>query len=196
MIFDKGQAAMSAKKFYEATNPKQVFEKARECRYYLNQMVEHERAGDADKFVFSVSAYLESFRCVWDRLYGVTEHRLGSASAKALSARLKSNPQISFLRELANAELHGDGAVIWPRYVARVTYEPQGSWPSRWSSRWDQADRWRSRFESRSQQRTSRTEFVRDYWQFEGNYMNLLELCRNGLDEIDILVKQHATVTS
>jgi hypothetical protein len=185
---------MSGKRFYKATNAKQVFEKARECRYYLNQMVEHETAGDRDKFMFSVSAYLESFRCVWDRLYGVTEHKFGSAFAKALGDRLKSNSQISFLRELANAELHGDGAVIWPRYTVHITYELQGSWPSRWSSRWDQADRWRSRFESRSQQRTSRTEFVRDYWHFEGNYMNLLELCRKGLDEMDKCIQQHATV--
>jgi len=182
---------MASRKIYTATNPQRILDKARECRYFLNEMSEHEKAGDTDKFMFSLSAFLKSFRSIAYRLYGVTENQSDRDQMKALEKRLNDHPHIGFLIDRANLEVHGDGAVIWKRFNISVSDDMQQKWPPRLRSRFGDATRWMPRFRSRFEPATVRTQTVAGSdWQFAGNAEGLLELCRNGLDEIEELVKK------
>lgn len=186
---------MSAlRNFYRATNPQRVLDKIRECRTFLAQIAEHERSGDRDKFLNSLSSFLAAFRTIASRLYGVVEKQLGRADMKALEARLNSHPRVGFLIDRAILEAHGDGAVIWRRFTVSVSDDIQTKWPSRWSSRFGNRDRWPSRFASRFHSTVRIHSIVGADWQFAGHSSNLLELCRNGLDDIESFGKQNISV--
>jgi len=85
---------MTSRKVYTATNPQRILDKARECRYFLSEMSEHERAGDTDKFMFSLSAFLKSFRSIAYRLYGVTEKQSDRDQMKALEKQLNDHRRL------------------------------------------------------------------------------------------------------
>jgi hypothetical protein len=182
---------MTSRKIYTATNPQRILDKARECRYFLSEMSEHERAGDTDKFIFSLSAFLKSFRSIAYRLYGITENQSDRDQMKALEKQLNDHPQIGFLIDRANLEVHGDGAVIWKRFNISVSDDMQQKYPPRLQSRFGGPTRWMPRFRSRFEPVTVPTQTVAGSdWQFAGNSGGLLDLCRNGLDEIEELVKK------
>jgi hypothetical protein len=179
----------ATRNFYRATNPQRVLDKLVECRKRWEEMAQLERCGHTEQFLHSLSAFLESFRTIANRLYGVVESQSGRSAMKALESQLNRHPQIGFLIDRAILEAHGNGAVIWKRYNISVS-ETMQKYPSRLRSRFGDATRW-VRFRSRFEPAVVQTQAVVGAdWQFAGNSANLLELCRIGLDEIEELVKK------
>jgi hypothetical protein len=179
--------------FYRATDPRRVFEKLKECRKRWEELAELERSEQTEEFLHSLSAFLDCFRAIANRLYGVVENQSDYKTMKALESQLNSHPQIGYLIDRAILESHGDGAVIWRRYNISIS-ETMQKFPSRLSSRFGDATRWvrfRSRFEPASVQTQT---VVGTDWHFAGNSANLLELCRIGLDEMDELVKKNISL--
>jgi hypothetical protein len=180
----------ATRNFYRARNPQRVLDKARECRYFLDEVAEHENAGSIDKFMYSLSAFLKSFRSIAYRLYGVTENQSSHDEMKALESQLNAHWRVGFLIDQANLEVHGDGAVIWRRFNVSVSDDIQERWPSRWSSRFRGGDRWPSRLISRFRPPVRTQAIVEADWQFAGKSSSLLDLCGNGLEDIESLVRQ------
>jgi hypothetical protein len=167
-----------------ARTPERVFDKVRECRYYLVQIAEFERVLDTEKFLFSLSAFLSAFRTTAYRLYGVVEFRDGKSAKQNLKARLHSTPSIEFLLSKGITETHGDGAVVFHRYTVSTAASP-GYRPA---SRWERCeDRWRSRFESRWPMPNVKVSPVD--WQFQGSSENLVALCHDALTELESIAR-------
>jgi len=60
---------------YSGTSiPERVFDKVRECRFFLARMADYESAEDIENFLFCLSAFLSAFRSIAYKLYGVTEN--------------------------------------------------------------------------------------------------------------------------
>jgi hypothetical protein len=104
---------------YRATNPARVGDKINECRFFLAQMADHEKAGDIEKFMYCLSAFLSSFRSGAFRLIGVVHTVRGKTGRDGLLVQLKSKTDIWFLKDRTDLEVHGDGAIVWPRYTRR-----------------------------------------------------------------------------
>jgi hypothetical protein len=167
-----------------ARTPECVFDKVRECRYYLVQIAEFERVLDTEKFLFSLSAFLSAFRTTAYRLYGVVEFRKGKCAKQSVKGRLHSTPSIEFLLSRGITETHGDGAVVFQRYVVSAA-NSSGQRPA---SRWERGgDRWRSRFESRWPMPNVKVSQVD--WQFQGSSENLVALCHDALTELESIVR-------
>jgi hypothetical protein len=168
-----------------ATNPDRVFDKVRECRFFLEQMANYEKAQDIDKFLFCVSAFLSAFRTVAYRLFGVTQNRKGRPASLALQDQLHTHAEIGFLIQRAIVEIHSDGVMVYPRLTVHVT----ASIPDRWKSKWvPDTNKWQSRFTSRYGDVVG----VRRApgWQFGGNPKNLIELCSDALNAMEECARQ------
>ena len=172
----------AARKNYTANDPKQVVYKLNECRYFLDQMDAHDRAGEIEKFKYVLSAFLKSFRSIGYRLCGVTKNT-------ALLNQLKAHPGIAFLYDKANLEVHGDGPTIWKRFNVEVADTLQERWSTRWHSR--VLNRWMPRYQSRFNSVVQTQVVVGTDWQFSDHSSNLLTLCRNGFVEMESAVKQN-----
>jgi hypothetical protein len=130
------------------------------------------------EFKCNLSAFLASFRTSADRLTGAALATKGVS----VSAQLKS-PNIVLLRNRANCELHGDGALVWPRYKVNLSSSPGGRFyrdRSRWASRWQ--SRWRPRSLDHIE-----TQLLG--WQFDGNTRDLVELCEESLCELETIAR-------
>jgi len=169
-----------------ARTPERVYDKVRECRFFIARMADYEHDHrNPDHFLHCVSAFLSAFRALRYRLYGVTRLQRGKSAQVALRNQLDVHPQIGFLLSISNAEMHEDGA----RVLQRFTVDLGDSIPRRWSSRWSQIEeRWSSQFKDRFPVQTSVT--VKD-WQFEGNQSNLIVLCNDALDAMETFVRQN-----
>jgi hypothetical protein len=168
-----------------AKNPDRVFDKARECRFFLILMAEHEKALDIEKFLYCLSAFLSAFRTIAYRLYGVTENRKGKQASRALQNQIHIHPEIGFLIQRSNIEVHEDGVLVHQRFTVHVT----ASIPDRWKSRWaPDTNKWQSRFTSRY---ADGVEVRRaEGWQFAGNPKNLIELCYDALNAMEECARQ------
>lgn len=189
---------MSAvRKFYTASNPQGVLDKLQECRRALARMEQIDRTGSDQEFLDSLGHFLESFRTVSQRFYGVVKKQSGRPRMKALEDQLNSHPRIGFIIDRAVLETHGDGATIWRRFNVSVFDNMQERWPARWSGRRAQgAERWPSRFGSRFHPTAQTTVLTGRDWQFaERLSTSLLELCRIGLDDLENVIKQNLSVT-
>ncbi len=131
---------------YKATNPQRVFDKVRECQYFLVLMADHERVLDTEKFLFCLSAFLSAFRSAIFRTYGVIESRCGGAACRALKNSLR-NTNIGFLKDATDLEVHGDGVTVRQRYTVHTIAVPD-SVPERWRSKFGESG-FGSRFGSR-----------------------------------------------
>jgi len=172
-----------------------VLDKLTEGRKRWEEIARLERSGQTEEFVHSLSAFLECFRTIANRLYGVVETQSGCQTMKALESQLNSHPQIGYLIDRAISESHGDGPVIWKRYNVAVSEDMQQKYPPRLQSRFGDPTRW-SRRQSRFEPAIIRTQtVVGTDWRFAGNSTSLVELCRVALDEIETLVKQNISVT-
>ena len=69
---------------YVAENPERIFDKVRECRFFLTMMADFEKE-DTEKFLFCTSGFLGAFRSVLYRLFGVTRTKSGIATERKLS---------------------------------------------------------------------------------------------------------------
>jgi hypothetical protein len=187
----------AARNFYTATDPQRVFDKVHECRRALAKMEQIDLTGSEQEFLDSLGHFLESFRTVSQRFYGVVEKQSGRRRMKALEAQLNSHPRIGFIIDRAILETHGDGATIWRRFNVSVFDNMQERWPSRWSSRWGRStERWPSRFGSRFHPTVQTHAITRKDWQFaERLSTSLLELCRGGLDDLENVVRQNLSVS-
>jgi hypothetical protein len=189
-----GQVAMNViRNFHTASNPQRVLDKLQECRRAWTKMVEIDRSGNEEELLDSLGHFLESFRSVTQRLYGVVEKQSGRPRMKVLEADLNSHPHIGFIIDRAVLETHGDGAVIWRRFNISVSDDMQARWPARWeSARGLHIERWPSRFESRFEPTVRTQAIVGKDWQFaEQPRTSLLELCRAGLDDLESIVRQN-----
>src|SRR5258708_24702746 len=90
----------------KAKKPEGVHEKVRESRFFLEQVPEYELAQDTQKFLFCLSAFLNAFRTITFRLYGVTEHQHDKATAQRLFRQLNDHPEIGFLIRQPDVEVH------------------------------------------------------------------------------------------
>src|SRR6266851_376178 len=187
----------AARNFYTASDPQRVFDKVHECRRALAKMEQIDRTGSEQEFLDSLGHFLESFRTVSQRFYGVVEKQSGRPRMKALEAQLNSHPHIGFIIDRSIIEAHGDGATIWRRFNVSVFDNMQERWPARWSSRWGRStERWPSRFGSRFHPTVQTHAITRKDWQFaERLSTSLLELCRSGLDDLENVVRQNLTVS-
>jgi hypothetical protein len=174
-----------------ARTPERVFDKVRECRYYLVQIGEFERLLDTEKFLFSLSAFLSAFRTTAYRLYGVVEFHHGKAAKQSVKERLHSASAIEFLFSRGITETHGDGAVVFHRYAVS-SGDSNGQIPT---SRWARgANRWNSRYESRWPTPKVRVSPVD--WQFQGRAENLVALCHDALTELESIVRDLLAASS
>jgi hypothetical protein len=172
--------------------PRRVFDKLAEGRKRWEEMSGLERSGQTEEFIHALSAFLECFRTIANRLYGVVETQSGYQAMKALESQLNSHPQIGYVIDRAILESHGDGPVIWRRFNVAVSESLQ-KYPARLQSRFGEPTRWYRR-QSRFEPPTVGTRaVVSTDWQFAGNSASLLEMCRIALDEIETLVKQNLT---
>lgn len=168
-----------------AKNPDRVLDKAREARFFLVQMADYEQALDTEKFLYCLSAFMSAFRTVAFRLYGVTENLKGTGAKQTLKDQLHGHPEIKFLIERTNVELHEDGAVVFQRYTMQVS-DPE---PVRWRR---DTSRDSNRFRSRFGSRYSEAVIVRQAagWQFAGSSKNLIELCHDGIEAMEGFITQ------
>jgi hypothetical protein len=172
--------------WYTARNPNGVFEKIDEARSFLSQVRACQTESDTWNFKCSLSGFLTSFRTSADRLIGATDATKGEPEGAALRSRLKCCPNIAFLRDRTDIELHGDGAVVWPRYRVTIFSSPGGRFYrgySRWGSRFESANRFRSRLGLDGIERQLLG------WRFDGSSMDLVELCEDSLRELESIAR-------
>src|SRR5438046_6943540 len=82
-----------------------VFDKVRECRFFLARMADYESAEDIENFLFCLSAFLSAFRSIAYKLYGVTEKQRGKTAKITLKKELHTHPQVGFLIGRSNVEV-------------------------------------------------------------------------------------------
>ena len=171
---------------YEATEPQRVMDKFEECRYRLVEMADCERTLDAVKFTYALSGFLYAFRTTVYRLIGVVRKKKGPQAARDLRNKLFAHQGIAFLKDRSDLETHGDGPVIWQRYLVNVS----SSMCSRWERKADRfADRYsHSRFESPQTDVTRRIQAVD--WQFANRPGNLIALCHDALAALEDFFRQ------
>jgi hypothetical protein len=174
-----------------ARSPQGVFEKHSECRYFLVQMADYESAGDVQKLLYCLSAFLSAFRSIAFRLYGVTEMQHGKTAKRSLRDQLHAHPKIGFLVDRSNVEIHEDGVKVWQRFHVSIGDSTSTDWPSRWNQR---TDRWASRFEPRFHQSVQEPVTTVVDWQFDGYPSNLIELCYDALNDMDSLIRQNISI--
>lgn len=167
-----------------AKNPERVLDKARECRFFLTQMAEYEKAKDTEKFLYCLSAFMSAFRTIAFRLYGVAENRHGIPAKHALKSQLHSNQEIAFLLERTNVELHEDGVVVFQRFTVRAADPSPAT-----------RERFAGRFVSRWGWREGQGAVISrlDGWQFAENPKNLVELCHDALEAMEMFIRQVLT---
>ena len=165
----------------KAKKPEGVHEKVRESRFFLEQVAEYELAQDTQKFLFCLSAFLNAFRTITFRLYGVTEHKHDKATAQQVLRQLNDHPEIGFLIRQRDVEVHEDGALVYERFtLCHADPVPQFT------------DKYTNRFASRFGTRTGQGVVIRHVggWQFAGNPKNLLELGRDAINAIEVIIRQ------
>lgn len=165
----------------EAKNPEGVVEKVRESRFFLVQMADYERALDTEKFLHCLSAFLNAFRTITFRLYGVTKHKHGKDAALTLLRQLKNHAEIGFLMSRRDVEVHADGVVVHQRYSVHAAD------PVPWA-----VDRYADRFASRFGSRYTQGGIVvrrAAGWQFAENPKNLIELGHDALEAIEVFIR-------
>jgi hypothetical protein len=176
--------------YQKAKNPDRIVDKIYECRYFLALMGDHEEKLDTEKFLYSLSAFLSAFRTAAFRLYGVTEHKLGKPASRVLQTQLRSHPEIGFLLNRTNTEVHEDGVVVHQLYTKEVIAEASSRWGPRTVG---EPSRWRSLNRSRYGEAVVARRAAG--WQFAGNPKNLIELCRDALEAMQgFIVPVLATV--
>jgi hypothetical protein len=128
-------------------------------------MAGYESAADTEEFLYCLSAFMSAFRTIAYRLYGVTENKLGIAVKHALKERLPDHPEIRFLIERTNVELHEDGVIVFQRFSVHPVENP-----SRWMR-----DRFAARYVSRWGWREGRGMVItrQEGWRFAENPKNL-----------------------
>lgn len=150
---------------HRATVAARVFEKVRECHFFLVLMTQHEDADDPERFLFCVSAFLCSFRSIAYKLYGVVEARDGKSAMRALETKLDSNRDINFLRNSRDLEVHGNSVKLWQRFRVSVSDSMRGS---------------RGSYTSQSVD-----------WEFSlYPNRNLIELCLSALAQMECVVRE------
>jgi hypothetical protein len=173
-----------AKKRYRASKRDGVAYKINECRFFLAEMVEREKQRERhQEFGYCLSAFLSAFRSVGYRLNGI----LGNARTKVLERELELlHPDIWFLLDMRNFEVHGDGPTVWPRFT--LTISPgSGRWASRWSRRARPAFA-ASRFRPRLSTEGIKTKIIG--WLFEGHPKDVIDLCRESLDRLEDVARR------
>jgi hypothetical protein len=185
----------AVRNFHTASDPKRVLDKLQECRRALAKMEQIDRDGSEEDFLDALAHFLESFRTVSQRLYGVVKNQSGEPRMKALKAQLNAHPRVGFIIDRAILETNGDGATIWRRFNVSVSEDMQGRWPARWESAWGvHTERWPSRFQSRFEPTVRTHAIVGKDWEFAERSASLLEFCRNGLDDLEAFVRQNIAV--
>jgi hypothetical protein len=66
----------AARNFYTASDPQRVFDKVQDCRRASAKMEQIDRAGSEEEFLDALDHFLESFRTISQRFYGVVESKL------------------------------------------------------------------------------------------------------------------------
>jgi len=174
---------------YTATNPDRIADKARECRFFLVQMAEHEERMDIEKFLYCLSAFLSAFRSTIYRSFGVAQTRKGNAAARKFRDDLYKNADIQFLKDTTDLEVHGDGAKVWQEYRVSLTGPTPGRW-GRSGGRWGEPKN-EGRLSSRYSSTGGMTQVLREPagWRFDGHPKNLVELCHDALEAVEAAVR-------
>ena len=171
-----------------AKTPERVHDKLAESRYFLEQMAKHEKDLDPEEFLFCLSAFLSAFRSTAYRLYGVTENMRGAAAKQRLREQLHHHPDIGFLIERGNVEVHSDGARVWKRYMPHYEHPV----PSNRGSRFDrEAERFHSRFKVPNRGLTVASTVVD--WQFHENPKSLIDLGQSAVNAMEEHVRSVPT---
>jgi hypothetical protein len=164
---------------HTATNADRIADKARECRFFLVKMAEHEREMDIERLLYCLSAFLSAFRTGIYRSIGVVEQKSGKSAAKKYLDDLYKNPEIKFLKQTTDLEVHGDGPnTPW-------TEESSGPWGSRFGTG---TDCFQSHMESRYPE--SMVSRQPAGWQFEGHPKNLIQLCHDALEDLEEAIRK------
>ncbi|MGB8801413.1 MAG: hypothetical protein WCC97_12050 [Candidatus Acidiferrales bacterium] len=172
---------------YRAKDPPRVRDKIREARFFLEQTETHVEQHDSEQFMVCLSAFLTAFRSILYRMYGVAREQGGCAGFAAAEAQLKAHPDIVFLKDRTDFEVHGDAPIVWPRFTLEYIRSTHMHYDERrWLSK--PKSRFESRFSPKTNSPSSRHKV--EFWYFDGRYTDLIELCRNSLDDCEIVAKE------
>lgn len=167
-----------------AANEARIREKVRESRFFLTLMRDYE--GDPEKFGFCLSAFLSAFRSIAYQLVRYTKTTRGAEAKNTLMKLLSSRPNIDFLKRARDVEVHADGVVI----LRAFSFSVSDTMPERWRSRWDPKP---GRWELRS--RPAHVQLRHQGWQFADHAAHdLIELCRDSLNELEEIVRQSLAI--
>jgi hypothetical protein len=116
---------------------------------------------------------------------GVVKNQHGKMAGDKLRNQLKSHSKIGFLIDRANEEIHGNGALVWPRFRIDVPLPLRERWPSNLSvARW-RTNRWPAKW-----QKAPRVVREVNDWRFQPRPENIVALCGYALLEMDNLIRQ------
>lgn len=161
-------------------NQGRVWEKVRESRFFLTLMTDHE--GEPEKFGFCLSAFLSAFRSIAYQLIRYTKITRGQQAKEGLKGLLDSRPNIDFLKQARDVEVHQDGVTI----LRTFSFPVSEAIPERWRSRWDPKP---GRWDSRSA--PARTQLRHRGWQFADHTAHdVIGLCSHSMDEVEEIVRQ------
>jgi len=163
-------------------SPRRVFKKVAACRFFLEQMQQHE--DEENEFTYCLSAFLAALQSVaW--LTPMADPKLRSE----IDQLVENHPDLKYLLNARHAELHRDGVSITMSFGSSLGTQPRGfRFPS-------------SRFHSRFEGRLARSRFHPLWaqsiyqprychtWRFRDYPMeNILQICRDCLDILEALV--------
>lgn len=180
----------AGKVHYIATNPDRIFDKCRECRFFLVQLAEHELEMDIEKFLYCLSAFLSAFRTAIYRSLGVVRTLHGKPVSETFRESLYKNADIKFLKETTDLEVHGDGARVWQNYRVSLIHPVPHRWQTERNGRWESPLN-RDRFKSTMARGFGDGGFLREPagWRFDGHPKNLIECCHDTLEAFEAAVR-------
>ncbi len=160
-----------------AKNPSGVLEKINECGFFLDLMSSYEHSGQIKSLLYCLSAFLSAFRSIIFRLSGVTSHPPYVGAKTLLKAYLQAHPQVTFLRDASNVEVHEDGVTVWPQF--RLGDYAQGR-PGPLELHF-------------FPQMASQVRVVGLRLQNQKSDLHLLEYCRNAVSLLEDFMKKHVS---
>ena len=170
---------------YQATDPKRVWDKLRDCKDILREMATHQDEKDTDKLMRSLGIFLSEFRTTANRVTGVMKTQYGEVAGRNLWTQLQSHAEIAFLIDRANCETHGDGAVVLPRFRIEGPLPMRERWPSNLSAARFRTERYPPKWPT-----APRVIKKPNDWRFHERPENIVALCRCALLELQNLIGQ------
>lgn len=161
-----------------------ALEKVEEGRFFLTLMKINRKT--PQQFGYCLSAFLSAFKSAFERLKTtVGDEHIRRRAANAVRNLRQSRPDVDFLMEARNAEVHREGVKI------ELEWQTPSVTPERWWSRFNPP--W-ARSESRFNPRWGRAEgHPVAVWKFsDRRTADVITLCKNSLNALEDLIQNMA----